>query len=74
MATQERPVPREYTENGEMRIQAAPGAVFIRIGRSSAEMTPGAALTVIKQLQEAVRESLAREDGRQLLRSIPICA
>ena len=51
-------------------VRAAPGAVFLRLNRSFTsegqqtsmftEMTPGQALSVIKELEAAVKQALAQ--------------
>ena len=53
-------------------VRAAPGAVFLRLTRAFegegqktsmfTEMTPGQALTVIRELQASVKKALAERD------------
>ena len=48
-------------------VTPAPGAVFLRIGPVSAEMTPAEALRVAEQLLSCARLAIAAQDGRALL-------
>ena len=52
-------------------IIPAPGAVFVRLGSSYAEMTPGEAISFRAELDRAIGIALAARDGRQLLSLIP---